>query len=241
MARSITCTYGFFELTSSKCVITDVSRPLLTDHILNTQEIPGRDGVRLLGSRRGPMDIAITFAVWDSSESSLLTWLRYYQQYLSTSVENRLVIGDEPDIYYMAIPQGVTDLERLDETTARFTVTFHVPDGYAHETAQTAGGTASNPCTFSMGGNAGCLVKITVENAAGSYTFADTNGRFCTVTCPSTRKQLVIDGPNGIVTHGGSLVMMDLSSDFLQAWPGPNTITEQVGDRPFTVEYYPRW
>ena len=245
MARGITCTYGPFDLAVSggyfTCVVTDISRPLLTDWILNTQEIPGRDGVRLLGQRRGPFDITVTFALWVNSGSDFPAAIYTIQSFLITSVTRRLVFGDNPSVYYNAIPQGVTDFEQLDKTTGRFTVTFHVPDGYMNEAARTADGAAGGTCTFDMIGNVDCLVKITVESASGKYTFADSNGNFCTVTCSSTPATLVIDGPNGTVTHGGTALMMDLSSDFLHAQPGRNTFYEQVGSSAYTIEYYPRW
>lgn len=242
MARSITCTFNGKELTSDTCVITDISRPLLTDWILNTQEIPGRDGVRLLGQRRGPFDIAVTFAIWKPSWTTLAGFVRDFSELIAVDSEKRLVLSDEPGVYYNAIPQGVTDFEQLDAETGRFTVTFHVPDGYVHGAAKTASGTASaRQTSFTMDGTAECLVKITVSSATGNFTFADANGNFCTVQCPSTAAKLTIDGPNGVVTHGSTVMMMDLSSDFLKAYPGSNTIYEQVGSKAFTVEYYPRW
>lgn len=238
----VTCTFDGVVLNVGNCVITDISRPLLTDIILNTQEIPGRDGVRYLGERRGPFDVTVTFAMWTTSEGDLREAVHLMSSMLAVDSPRRLVFSDEPTCYYEAIPQGVTDFEQLDRFTGRFTVTFHVPDGYVHEAAKTASGTASSrQASFTMDGSAECLIKITVPSATGNFTFADSTGSYCTVSCPSTAATLVIDGPNGTVKHGNTVLMMTLTSDFLKAYPGSNVIYEQVGSKAFTVEYYPRW
>lgn len=242
MARSITCTFNGVELTSGTCVITEVSRPLLTDWVLNTQEIPGRDGVRLLGQRRGPFDISVTFALWAGNSADLQAAVQAFSKLIAVDEAKQLIFSDQSPKYYLAIPQGVTDFEQLDSTTGRFTVSFSVTDGYIHGAESTASGTASaRQTTFTLDGDVECLLKITVPSATGNFTFADSRGNYCTVACPSTAATLVIDGPSGVVKHGNTVLMMSLTSDFLKAYPGSNTIYEQVGSNAFTVAYHPRW
>lgn len=170
---AISLIYGGVDL-SKWFRITDVTRNVGTNRTNTLQKIGNQVGKTLLDATDDEGTITVTgYALGDLNSKR-----REIAAALHPTEETRLIIGDEPDKYYMATVDGQTTMAE----TYRFgklEVKFVVPDGRAHGVAvKSVNADANGLVTLNYAGTAPTypIITATMLSENGFVIFATEKG-----------------------------------------------------------------
>lgn len=216
-----------------------VSRSVLPEVNLSTQDVPGMDGTRVLGSRLSPRSFTVKFLFRKSLD-------RYdvahdLAEILYTEKPKELII--EPGKYYMAMVSGSVDLDSLWKAGGG-EFEFYCPDPIAYEIDErTVEFTGSGK--MAVHGTYKTYPVIEVSPAVGSSNYQITNantGKFVKIDRAfSSASKVVIDMQAQRVTIDGKKADMyvDLDSDFFSVDPGDVELSSTGGN--VKVRWHDRW
>lgn len=125
--------FGGRELTDY-IKVTNVKRPIIADRVNYSIDIPSVNGEVYTGYKYNTKTIEVEFAVICKDNTEYFNFIRTLGTILDTTIPTKLVIGDEPNIYYYAVIDGATELDKI-VSNGMGTLKFlcHNPVGYSNE------------------------------------------------------------------------------------------------------------
>jgi predicted phage tail component-like protein len=209
---------------------------------VTTLDVPGRDGSVFATSKLKPLEISVyvRLKVQAASYLEMSKIRRDLTGYLFVSEPAKLVLPDEPDLYYMAMCTDSSDLDslwRFGSCTLTFTaydpVAFgdEVTKDIATDTATKlwVDGTYKTYPVYTLTGT-GDVIKV---------TSMDTSAYVQTIDKVDKGTEIVIDMANQRVTRGGSYFPVTLGSDFTALDVGNNNV--KVAGASGSVTWSERW
>jgi len=145
--------------------VRDVRRSILPPITAKLLEVPGRGGAYYQGRELGVRQIQVDVTVRGASEGDLRSKIRALAAWLQPGPEPRpLVFDDEPQLTWMAVLSGETDLEEI-VAAGRGTLTFICPDPVALGNEVTLA--LTNGQQVNVGGTARTwpVIRATVQQA----------------------------------------------------------------------------
>lgn len=120
---------------SELCKIEKINRTLLPSRENFSKQIPTMHGSHYTGYRYGERVIELEIGLVYSSPQEYLQKIRKLAEVLDVANPSKLILSDEPDKYYYAVPNGETSLEKLFNKGAKATISFicHDPIAYSLE------------------------------------------------------------------------------------------------------------
>lgn len=235
--------------------VTKVERDALSGTNDNLMQVMGRDGVFDFGYNRDPIEIKVTFFVNGSSKEDFHSKIRNISGWLNVDKVDKLVISEEPDLYYIARPVGTVPLNK-ENNSAEIQVTFLSPEPFAYSVEEhevfvigsstdlaeiNVKGTYETPFTI----NYRAFVTNALETDYLEYKNEDT-GEFLRMNkkfYPNDR--LFIDTDKRIITQNGVDIRwsLDPNSTYFKLKAGENNIRlspESIATTS-TFRYNERW
>lgn len=105
-------------------VISKVDREILPSRENFSKSIPTMNGSYYTGYRYGERSITIEVNFVSPTKEELEKKLRAFADLLDVDVPKKLTINDEPDIYYLAVPDGSFDISKPSKLTATVSIGF---------------------------------------------------------------------------------------------------------------------
>lgn len=117
---------------SDYCKILNIKREVIPSRENFSKSIPSIDGSLYNGYRYGERNIVLEVALVASSREELVKKSRELAKALDVKYPSVLILGDEPDKYYYAVPNGSVSLDKKFNT-AQFEIEFicHNPIAYS--------------------------------------------------------------------------------------------------------------
>ena len=216
-------------------------RPILPPVENSAQEVPGRDGSRLVRSKLGALTIPVKVRLRARRGEDVAELRHMLAAMLRREEPAPLVLPDDPTRYHMAVLDGSSDLDRLWYTgSAELTFVAHDPIAYGqlHEAAM------GSSATLHVAGTHPSAPVITARPGSSSryrITLVD-SGEYVEVSTPfSTSSVLVKDCAAQHCTVNGASAdrHVALSSDYFDLAPGLNRLAATSGTA--VVEWRERW
>lgn len=203
-----------------------------------------RNGSIVIGSTWADSTVSFTVAAIGTAEerrnafSTLGMWF-------DVDEPKKLCLPDTPGRYYLAVPDGVIELNRhIGAETAKVTFALTDPIAYGREMTLTvpSGGSIS----FNVGGTYRARPRITAsavrDSSSQVWGLKLDNADFVHVVTGSASARSVdidCDGRTCIVNSSTSMITLD--SDWLELAPGTHTLVMDKGTGAATVKYRERW
>ncbi len=229
--------FGGYDL-SRHLICTGVGRSVMPSRTLTQTSVPGMDGCHVSEQGLGPLEIEVGVAFWADDPREIADARRELASALSGG-DKRLILPDEPHLYYLARFEGAGSLARLhDGPTA--TLAFLAADPVAHGAARSATvGTAGK--AVSAGGTYKAYPTVTCKPPTGSFwaVYNSTTSDFVRVDAAFNGSQtVVLDMGNERCTVNGADHPVSRSSDFF-ALDGTQTLKVSGGTA--KLEWEERW
>lgn len=146
-------TFGGVDLTQHLRGLT-VERSVLPSVEVSTVDVPSADGLLLNGRRLKPLEITIRGALMAYTAAEVAAARHALGRVLNHPGTRRLVLPDEPGLYYNALVSGSSELSRAYERPTA-TITFLVPEACAWSSElRTRNLSAGTSVVVDVGGNA---------------------------------------------------------------------------------------
>jgi predicted phage tail component-like protein len=206
-------------------------------------EVPARDGSVVRGTRLGDPSVSMTIAIVGTDAerrrkvSTLLSWLR-------VDGAKHLVTPDDSSVYWLALPSGSLDMERLlGGETSVLAFDLVEPAAYGARRSVTVSGTAT---TFEVGGTYPTMPSFsgTVARDSSSHLWGIRldGGDFVHVDTGTTaNRSIVVDCAERTCKVGGTAKLPTLDSDWLSLAPGTHTVVRDNGTGNVTLTWLERW
>lgn len=210
-------------LTLERCVLPPVE--------VATVDVPSADGLLLNGRRLKPLEITLRGALKAGTAAEVADVRHALGRVLNAPGTKRLVLPDEPGLYYNALVSGSTELDRAYERPMA-TITFMVPEACAWSTDWHTASLPSDAATVvDVGGNA--QSRPTLDFTPTSPTVTVTRGateqdeRSVTyrLTDLTTGRRYTADMAAQRTTQGTAEVFPGLGYDYFGIGPGETTLT----------------
>lgn len=226
--------------------IAIVGRPGITAaNFANTLvEVPAKDGSVVRGTRLGDPAISFSIAIVGTDFerrrklSTLLSWLR-------VDGAKHLVTPDDGSVYWLALPSGGLDMERLimGETSV---LAFDLVEPAAFGAQRTATVPSGGSVTVEVGGTypTAPTVNGTVTRNSSSLVWGIRldGGDFIHVqTGSSSGRTVAIDCAARTCKVSGAAKLPTLDSDWLVLAPGTHALENDQGTGSCTVKWIERW
>ncbi len=104
--------YGETDLTKY-IKVRNVKRPLMSERENYTLSMPSLEGEVYSGHKYKPKTIEIDFALITKDNLTFFRFIEELGRALNVDQPTRLIIGDEPNKYYLAVIDGVTDIDKI--------------------------------------------------------------------------------------------------------------------------------
>lgn len=222
--------------------VESVGRSVLPPVEVNQTTIGGRDGSVFGSTALGALEIEVRVrliaprAVGIEAQRQSFDALRrrvavsLYRDHLC-----ELVLDDAPDVYYMAVLSGDTDIERFAETGGA-TLTFLCPESIAHGHTFTRKAHNGGTQRVNVGGSYPTAPVLTCA-CNGSPVSATFDGKpFRTVRAASGT--LVVDAVSHTCEVDGSPVPVNIEDDYPSWEPGIHEVSCSL---PYEVVWEERW
>lgn len=209
-----------------------------------TVESDSKNGSAVIGKTWGNSTVAFTLVV-EGSASERRDKLSTLGAWLDVDEPKPLVLPDNPDRYYMAVPDGSLDLNRaIGAEYAQITFLVNEPDSYGKTRTVTvpSGGSVS----FIVGGTAPTHPRITANAVRDSSSQVwgiklDEGDYVHIATGAAAARAVVIDCEKRTATISDSVTIPTLESDWLEFEPGVHTLRMDNGTGAATVTFIERW
>ena len=206
-----------------------------------TKTAQGRDGAVFMSTTLDPLPIPVhvRLNVPAYNHQQIAKIRRLIASKLITDKPEKLVLPDEPDLYYMAKLTNSDELTNLWSTgAADLEFTAYDPVAYGVErrasvgasTVLSIGGTYETWPTFDLTASSATKVKV-LDYDTGEFVMMSTSA--------STGARIVIDMKGQTIRLNGNLAAIDLSSDFFALRPGKNDI--RITGATGTASWIERW
>lgn len=227
--------YG--EVDFSTYVTVNMRRSVLPNISITERKIPGRPGTRFRKTELEPLIIPVNLRLKANPDEDMSLFRHSLAEILYSNEPKKLVLPDEPTLYYMAVLRGASELSNLWYTgSCDIEMYCNDPIAYGQTYEEDI---ASN---IGIGGTWPTKPIITCYPKSGSYhritnqktgehiqitrTFAGTE----TIVYDCEREQATVNGVN---------VAVNLASDYFELEPGNNTLLRSSGTG--TIEWTERW
>ncbi|MFD9628681.1 distal tail protein Dit [Peribacillus muralis] len=143
----------------------------------NTLSVRGRKGVFLYGQELSDRKIEVDFTIIASAVNGVLTKARVLGSWLFHQEPVKLILADEPDKYYLVVPDGDTNIDEAFKTGTG-TMTFLCVDtvAYGADKSLTVKPAADAIFQVNVGGNAETYPEIEVTTTTDLTSLALVNG-----------------------------------------------------------------
>lgn len=230
--------YDGYDLSRFLHIESAPRRPLLADNEISQVSFSGRDGSDFESSHLSSFEIEIDVRLIsedvskDGRHRELKDLRREIAGLLYRKKPCPLVIPTEPDVYYMAMIDGSTDLNTLSYT-ASTTLIFRVFEsaGYGKKHKKSSEGGQLN---FVVNGNYPTIPEITVK-AKEPFVMDIDGSVFMVLGTPSGSCKI---SGNKIYDASGSLIRFSLLCKAPKFDPGRHSVS---CEHPFEVEWQERW
>lgn len=120
---------------SDYCTVLNIERTLLPTRINSSKSIPTMNGSFYTGYHYEEKFIKVEILINETSIQDLKNKLSNIKKILDVGNPSKLIISDEPNLYYYAVLDGSTDLSKIGRTTGSATLTFicHDPVAYSNK------------------------------------------------------------------------------------------------------------
>lgn len=242
MSTRTTVTFDGHDLTQDYRV-SDLRTPLLPVTI-DTADVPGRDGLLMVGRRLAPRTVSLRLTVKGTDQVARQAAARRLAQILNVSEPRPLAISIDGGLYYMAVPNATADGQRYLNATS-FEVAFEASDPVAYGATRTVTVPSGGSVTFEVGGTYPTMPRIDVPAArngsGGFWRLLLEDGSFMTLTLPgSGTYAIAADCAERVLRVAGNVTALPPTSDWLVLEPGEHTLT-MTGTGAATVAYEERW
>lgn len=209
-----------------------------------TVESDSKNGSTVIGKTWGNSTVAFTLVV-EGSASERRDKLSTLGAWLDVDEPKPLVLPDNPDRYYMAVPDGALELNRaIGAEYAQITFLVTEPDSYGKERTVTV--PSGGSVTFIVGGTAKTYPRITANavRSASSQVWGirlDEGDYVHIATGAAAARAIVADCENRTLTIAGAVAIPTPDSDWLELTPGEHTLRMDNGTGAATVTFIERW
>lgn len=205
-----------------------------------TKTAQGRDGAVFMGTSFDPLPIPVhvRLNVPTYKHQQIAKIRRLITSKLITDKPEKLVLPDEPDLYYMAKLTNSDDTNLWSTGAAELEFTAYDPAAYGAQrkaqvgasTVLSVGGTYKTWPTFDLVASSATRVKV-LNYATGEFVMMSASA--------SAGARIVIDMQNQTIRVNGNLSAIDISSDFFELQPGKNDI--RITGATGTASWIERW
>jgi len=138
-----------------------------------TLKARGKNGLYLYGQDVGNREIAVSFSIIAGTNTNVMTITRELALWLHNPEPVPLTLSDEPDLYYMVVPDGDTKLNEI-ATVGQGTIKFLCVEPYAYgpENTVTASPISSDPFQVPVAGTAEAYPLIEMKVRSSSTSLA---------------------------------------------------------------------
>ncbi len=209
-----------------------------------TVESDSKNGSAVIGKTWGNSTVAFTLVV-EGSASERRDKLSTLGAWLDVDEPKPLVLPDNPDRYYMAVPSGALELNRaIGAEYAQITFLITEPDSYGKERTVTV--PSGGSITFIVGGTAKTYPRITASAVRDSSSQVwgiklDEGDYVHIATGAAAARAIVADCENRTLTIAGAVAIPTPDSDWLELEPGEHTLRMDNGTGAATVTFIERW
>lgn len=176
-------------------VISKVDREVLPQRENFSKSIPTMNGSYYTGHRYGERNITIEVNFVAPTKEELENKLDIFASLLNVSSPKKLTINDEPNIYYMAVPDGSFSISKPSKLTATVSIGFvcHNPVKFSNEwkcfTPADRG-----VITFENAGttNTSCIMDVDFNNEACFFQATNPKGETVLIGKPKDETKPVL-------------------------------------------------
>lgn len=224
-----------------------VSRPSFETFAPNRafQDVLGRDGTVYMGGSLIGGNISVKLSVIRKTPAQRREDLSTLFMWLDVDEPKWLVMDDQPDISYKAIPSGDMPIDSFTNADS-VVVNFRLLEAAAYGDTVTKTVPSGGSLTFTVDGTYPTKPTITANAARdGSsqvWGLKLDNGAFLHVaTGSASARDVVLDCENRTLTVQGAVALPTLDSDWFELAPGTHTLVMDKGTGAATVTYKERW
>lgn len=224
-----------------------VSRPTFETFAPNRsfQDVLGRDGTVYMGGSLIGGNISVKLSVIRKTPAQRREDLSTLFMWLDVDEPKWLVMDDQPDISYKAIPSGDMPIDSFTNADS-VVVNFRLLEAAAYGDTVTKTVPSGGSITFTVDGTYPTKPTITANAARdGSsqvWGLKLDNGAFLHVaTGSASARDVVLDCENRTLTIQGAVALPTLDSDWFELAPGTHTLVMDKGTGAATVTYKERW
>lgn len=208
------------------------------------EDVPGRDGSVPKGHRWGRPSVSFTLVASGTPEerrdkfSVLGAWV-------NVDGARPLVIPDTPDRYYLASHVGSLNPQRyIGDEAAR--ITFELAEPAAYGRSETIAVPSGGTVDINVGGTYPTHVSIrgTVRRdpLTGLWGLRLDEGKHIQVeTGSDDPRAIAVDTELCTCSVAGTACLPTLDSDWLELWPGPHSLRNDLGTGEVAVTWTERW
>jgi predicted phage tail component-like protein len=216
-----------------------IERSVMPEVRLDTMDVPGRDGTVLNGRRLRPLEVNVTATLVGNTAAEVAEARHALAAVLNTGDTRRLVLPDEPDLFYNAILSGASSLSRAYERP-RASLTFTVPEACAWGSQVRTASLSYGTNYVTVGGNAETwpTYSLTTESTWCSISNASGDESY-SVQPVESGKELTVDMGAETTTYDGAEAYPLIGTDYFPI--GPGTVRLLVMWAHGTVSWRERW
>lgn len=238
----MTVTFDGHDITA-RYMVTGIDRPR-SSYALTTEDNPA-GGAFFLGSRAQAGSVTMDVHI-DGPSRDRRDAIRELASWLAVDGPRELAFSDDEGLCYMAVPDGMPDLERFyfkDLVTLSFTIPEPYMLGAIRKATVPSGGTAS----VIVGGTAPALPLFSAsaavrDGSTGVWGLRLDDGDYIRVPIGTASAAPVeIDCTERTAKANGAIVLPTLDSDWLAFEPGTHSVENDEGTGACAVEYRERW
>lgn len=148
-----------------------------------------------------------------------------------------LVLDDAPDVYYMAVLSGTTELERF-RYTGGANLVFLCTDPVAYGKRHVKSGAPNEELSVRVGGTWTAFPNFEFDVEGYGMPSVTFDGAAFNMYGHSNGGPVTVNSAERYAEQDGEAVTVDILSDYPQWEPGVHTV---VSSTPFTVEWNDRW